>query len=360
MLVSMCRASTITHHFSTESRRGGRVPEEATQRFNRGNIAILPQEPRSLCKVLPPTYDELRDSICVVFSGGKYSPTRESLQHFRPVLVSKSKVKVMLNFFITNNPWYQRECVRFSEDNLNDLISGLGDSGVFRGIEIHHLPQGDDGEGMPDMDWVAGQSDMVVENVAYTEGDHSQRSHNAMKARALAYAMDNKKFLVSKTGSSFVSDAEPGMMTYLFPHLDPWGIGGFNNPARSPQQRISFERQVRNLLLQVNSPFARDTSFPFVCWNMIQKKECRHSLINELYSLSSTLTEVATKWSDGIPHNINDEEKRVLKLFREMSVVSRKVRGSSGYKVCLGFATLIMLPWRSKVVVHCIVTYYCG
>ncbi|KIK16143.1 hypothetical protein PISMIDRAFT_30929 [Pisolithus microcarpus 441] len=296
MLVSMCRASTITHHFSSESRRGGCVPEEAMQRFSCGNIAILPQEPCMLCKVLPPTYNELKDSVCVVFSGGKYSPTQE--------------MKVMIDFFIRNNPWYQHEGVRFSEENLNDLISGVGESGVFHGIEIHHLPQGDNHDGMSDMDWAAGQSDMVVENVTYTEEDHSERSHNAMRARALAYAMDHKKFLVSKTGSSFVSDADPAMMTYLFPHLDPWGIGGFNNPACSPRQRISFERQVRNLLLQVNSPFAQDTCFPFVCWNMIQKKEVSdntsfaiptqhcHSLINKLYSLSSTLTEVATKWNE--------------------------------------------------------------
>ncbi|KAI6014874.1 hypothetical protein BKA83DRAFT_4465681 [Pisolithus microcarpus] len=255
MLVSMCRASTITHHFSSESRRGGCVPEEAMQRFSCGNIAILPQEPCMLY------------SVCVVFSGGKYSPTQESL-------------------------WLKHEGVRF-----------IGESGVFHGIEIHHLPQGDNHDGMSDMDWAAGQSDMVVENVTYTEEDHSERSHNAMRARALAYAMDHKKFLVSKTGSSFVSDADPAMMTYLFPHLDPWGIGGFNNPACSPRQRISFERQVRNLLLQ-------DTCFPFVCWNMIQKKEVSdntsfaiptqhcHSLINKLYSLSSTLTEVATKWNE--------------------------------------------------------------
>lgn len=90
------------------------------------------------------------------------------------------------------------------------------------------------------------------------------------------------------------------------------------------------------MLLQFNSPFARDSSFPFICWNMIQKKEvsdntsfaiptqCRHSLINELYALSSTLTEVATKWSDGVPRDVSNEEKRLLSLFREMSVVSRK------------------------------------
>ncbi|KIK21227.1 hypothetical protein PISMIDRAFT_12465 [Pisolithus microcarpus 441] len=207
---------------------GGRVPEEAVQRFNRGNVAVLPQDPVDLRRVLPPSYDELRDSICVVFSGGRFKPTVESLQCFRPVLVNKSN----------------REGVSFSQKNLDRLVCGEGDCAVFPGIEIHHLPSDDGNEGDSVVDWSNGQEDLVMENVAYTQGDHSERSHNAMKARAFAYAMDQQKFLLSLSGNSFMSDVDPALMSSLFPHLDPWGIGGFNHPARLPTQHISFERQV--------------------------------------------------------------------------------------------------------------------
>lgn len=123
---------------------------------------------------------------------------QETLRRFRPVLVSKSNVKLLIEFFMTNNGWYQSKGVRFSNDNLEDVISGVGDTGVFRGIEIHHLPGDDDHDGTSTTDWEAAQVDMVVENVAYTQGDHSERSRNAMKARALAYALDHHKFLVSR------------------------------------------------------------------------------------------------------------------------------------------------------------------
>lgn len=233
-------------------RTGGRVPEEAVQRFNRGNVAVLPQDPVDLHRVLPPSYDELRDSVCVVFSGGRFKPTVESLQCFRPVLVNKSN----------------REGVSFSQKNLDRLVCGEGDCAVFPGIEIHHLPSDDGNEGDSVVDWSNGQEDLVMENVAYTQGDHSERSRNAMKARAFAYAMDQQKFLLSLS--------------------DPWGIGGFNHPARLPTQHISFERQVRNLLRQVDSPFSRDAIFAFICWNMIQKKEKLIGGCNKMEQWTST------------------------------------------------------------------------
>ncbi|KAI6004793.1 hypothetical protein EDD15DRAFT_2128600, partial [Pisolithus albus] len=102
----------------------------AVQCYNRGNVAVLPQDPYTLCRVLPPSYNDLKDSVCIVFCGGKFSPTHQTLRHFQPVLVSKSNVRLLIDFFITNNSWYQQQSVQFSEDNLDDLISGVGDCGV--------------------------------------------------------------------------------------------------------------------------------------------------------------------------------------------------------------------------------------
>lgn len=86
-----------------------------------------------------------------------------------------------------------------------------------------------------------------------------------MKLHALAYVLDQKKFLLSRTGSEFVADNDLGLMSYLFPHLDPWDIGGFYHSGRTRQQYLSMEAQVRNLLLQDDSPFRRDANFAFVC-----------------------------------------------------------------------------------------------
>ena len=65
---------------------------------------------------------------------------------------------------------------------------------------------------------------------------------------ALAHALQHKPFLVNRSGSTLVNDDSPCLLSALFPHLDPWGIGGFNHPACSGACRISLERQVKNLL----------------------------------------------------------------------------------------------------------------
>ncbi|KAF8833863.1 hypothetical protein BDN67DRAFT_659850, partial [Paxillus ammoniavirescens] len=70
-LISRACASTVTFYYNSRGSRGGYAPEETHQRYNRGNVAILPQEPGQLRKVLPPCHDEIRDTICVLFTGGR-------------------------------------------------------------------------------------------------------------------------------------------------------------------------------------------------------------------------------------------------------------------------------------------------
>lgn len=38
-----------------------------------------------------------------------------------------------------------------------------------------------------------------------------------------------QRFLLSRTGAQLIADNDndPGLMSYLFPRLDPWDIGGF-------------------------------------------------------------------------------------------------------------------------------------
>lgn len=74
----------------------------------------------------------------------------------------------------------------------------------------------------------------------------------------LAHALQRKPFLVSHSGSTFMNDDSPCLLSALFPHLNPWGIGGFHHPARKKSCWISLERQVKNLLRQVDSPFESD------------------------------------------------------------------------------------------------------
>ncbi|KIM58063.1 hypothetical protein SCLCIDRAFT_1191848 [Scleroderma citrinum Foug A] len=229
MLVALCHATVITHHYQSKSFCGGCFPQEASQRFNRGNVAILPQDPGALRSVLPPAVSDIEGSVCVVFAGGQFSPTKESLKRFAPVLVSKQKVKCLIEWLIANNEWYKSHGVRFSAENLSELITTIVYIQQLHGIQIHHLPNEHIAEDGGSVDWdqvrlgsphqVAQQ--LVMENVAYTQGDYSYCSHKAIKAMALAHALQHKLFLVSHSGSAMLNDDSPSLMSALFPHLDP-------------------------------------------------------------------------------------------------------------------------------------------
>ena len=62
-----------------------------------------------------------------------------------------------------------------------------------------------------------------------------------MKVHALAHAHDHKQFIHSHAGSNYLGDGDPGLMSYMFPHLDPWGTGGFHHPGQKRSQTLSFE-----------------------------------------------------------------------------------------------------------------------
>ncbi|KAI6002615.1 hypothetical protein F5J12DRAFT_783787 [Pisolithus orientalis] len=166
--------------------QGGQVPEEASQQFNRGNIALLPQDLSALSNVLPPTQSNLQGAI----------------------------VRCIIEWLTLNNEWYMKKGITFSPENLVMLVKGSNNVGVLQGIEITHLWDGDKTtDAGTCMDWSTLASDLVTEMVTYMDGDHSEWPWHAMKATALAHALNHKSFL--------------------------------------------------------------DATFPFICWNILQKRAAR-------------------------------------------------------------------------------------
>lgn len=150
------------------------------------------------------------------------------------------------------------------------------------------------------------------------------------------------------TGSSeLLSDRDPAFMTYLFPHLDPWGIMGFEQSERSDSQRISFAQQVKNVLLLDKSPFQADPNFAYVCWNVLQKREVnktacfrtnaqnQESIVAELTEIGPTIPLLIEKWEkDPNAKPSNKKEKRALRLLNKVKLIAKDLKGSSGYKLC--------------------------
>ncbi|KAG2110061.1 hypothetical protein BD769DRAFT_1496393 [Suillus cothurnatus] len=84
MLIVRARASQITHFYSYKLNgvNGHRhwFDEETSQRYNQGNVGIRPQDSVELHELLPPSHDELRDAMCVIFTGHAQKPTRETVK----------------------------------------------------------------------------------------------------------------------------------------------------------------------------------------------------------------------------------------------------------------------------------------
>ena len=53
---------------------------ETSQSYNKGTVAILPQESVELREVLPPPFDDVRKAMCAVFVGSKVKPTVDNIK----------------------------------------------------------------------------------------------------------------------------------------------------------------------------------------------------------------------------------------------------------------------------------------
>jgi hypothetical protein len=253
----------------------------------------------------------------------------------------------MVEFLVSSNEWYMSNGITYSQANMDDLFSNADaddDAGVLQHMQIIHVS---DTASPEDINWQEFQETMLTENVAYTEGDYSLCSREAMKVHTLAHALEHKPFIQSHAGSSYISDGHFGLMAYMFPHFDPWGIGGFHHPGRNISRTLSFESQVKCLLRQSDSRFAQDNNFAFICWNMLQKQavstcntfsvhaKCRRDLSEQLLAVAPHMTEIANKWEkDLFSTALTHEEKSVLSLLRPINLTSKILRGSAGHKLC--------------------------
>ncbi|KAF6745518.1 hypothetical protein DFP72DRAFT_824398, partial [Ephemerocybe angulata] len=116
-------------------------------------------------------------------------PTKRTIASLKPILVRKSKIKLLLEFLIDNNPNYRRcESFRgFSAVFLNNLFQGPEDVGVPASVNIGHVPINHAVDSLTE-DYVGrldGLDGLFMENVSYTEGDHSPESYRNMSLLAI-------------------------------------------------------------------------------------------------------------------------------------------------------------------------------
>ena len=374
LLISRARASRISFRFSElKSRREKQADDDVTtshtsdsgdygaatsQRCLKGNVLVVPQNATHLNSVLPPPPEVIRDTVCVVYVG-RTKPNKTTIGKLGPTLVRKTRVRTMIEFLVKCNVHYACDS-RFhglSEDNLDALFSANHhgqdeampcaiDVGFLEESEFVRAAESDYTTRNLENDPPGPDDPLLMENVGYTLGDDSPVSYRDMKMKALSHCINGGTFVRSHSGDKFVPDFEnPSLMTWLFPYLDPWGIGGFHEQSRTVA--ISMEEQLKYLMEVDDSPFQKDADFAFVYFNILQKKSVCDSvrfrvaaveqerIVRDLLSVDKAeLDRLIVRLKANQSYQAQtDEEKRILQLVTKVGASLHDIPGTAGYKL---------------------------
>ncbi|KAI0745187.1 hypothetical protein C8Q76DRAFT_688363 [Earliella scabrosa] len=219
-------------------------------------------------------------------------------------------------------------------------VGHLEDSEAIHGVSADYTHRNDDEEA-PGLN-----EDILMENVGYTNGDDSPVSYRDMKMKALLHCLSGGRFIRSQAGERFIPDFEnPSLLTWMFPHLDPWGIGGFHHPERTLS--VTMEDQLRYLLEIHDSPFAKDADFAFVYYNILQKKAVcdsvkfrvkasqQREIVGKLLAVNKELLSTTIdKYKQNPSYEARTrEESELLQLVNRVGMVMHDIPGTSGYKM---------------------------
>ena len=374
LLVARARASRISYRF-TEQRNADRSgvgdaddtfqrqgnskqPHSTSQRCVRGNVMVVPQNSTHLNSVLPPPPEVIRDTVCVLYVG-RTKPTKSTIGKLGPALARKTRVRTVIEFLTAHNVHYACDS-RFhglSEENMNLLFSEevrdadeaipcAIDIGFVQDSEIIRAAEADYTSRNTDPEPPTGNEPLLMDNVGYTLGDDTPFSYRDMKMKALSHCINGGKFVRSQSGDRFMPDFEnPSLLTWLFPHLDPWGIGGFHEQAHSIP--ITMDDQVKYLLQLEDSCFERDPDFAFVYFNILQKKAVcdsvrfrvaaaqQKNIVKEIMATDKKELDrlIARLKSNSAYQPETKEEKRILGLVTKVGASLHDIPGTTGYKL---------------------------
>ncbi|KAI0039801.1 hypothetical protein FA95DRAFT_1456977, partial [Auriscalpium vulgare] len=362
-LAAACRATQINYLLTASQ---GAVPG-AAQRYSKGHVAMIPQDSCRIATVLPPASQDLDQAICVMFLGGEDRPTAETVRAFHPLLVSLQRVSLMINYLLAHNPYYREQGIVFSEHNLACLLRGdasFDGVGVPCSVEITHIPTGASAGAALSSRYDGGERDAVpippselyLESIGYSSSTETLAVHSAMKGRALQWCLDRRPFLAVRRGQSLFTDRDPRMLSFCFPHLDPSGLGGFNHPARTGKYKISFLRQLKNMVLTADAPFAKDPVFIATVWDIHQRLQASTATQFQLKSgsyaevvdvLRNSLPELDAmnkKW-EGDPgaKPCSRKEKELVFAMNKLTLLSKNIMGSQGSKARMRHQVRAML-----------------
>ena len=364
MLVSRARANTICVRFRGTNwiSPDGEDETESKAQFVgnarkglRGNVLVTPRDVVQLNEILPPPPETIHDTMCAIFIS-REMPTREKIEKFYPVLVRKSRVRLMLQFLIRHNYHYNKyEGFKgFSESNLRQLFESKEDEGIPCSVQISHIPPNDAINaatsvyvlGNEDDDVPVGEHEILMENVGYTMGDDSPLAYRKMTAVAVERCLRGKPYIAAISGSRPLPDMNnPNILSWLFLHLDPWGIGGFHHPGR--RVPLTMEDQLSHMIMMDGGEFEHDPEFAFTFFNVVRKRAImsdirfrvplshHEEITKELLSIDPDIVmriEHACERNPAYKPS-TEAEANVFRVMRSLRLIPKNIPGSDGYKL---------------------------
>ncbi len=361
VMIARARASRISFRFSEiKGHPLYRTNPVVSQHCVKGNVMVMPQDSTQLRQVLPPSADALRDTFAAVFVG-QTKPTRDTIARLRPLLVRKSRVQLLIQFLIEHNVHYATGDAfhGYSQRNMDALFEHEDDGqdeSVPCSLEIGFLELRE-GILAAESDYTGRErglqgpghgDDLLMETVGYTNSSDSPVTYNQMKMKALSQCLSGGKFVRSQAGSQFIPDFEnPSLLSWLFPHLDPWGIGGFFE--RSRPCALSLDEQLSYLLQVCDSPFERDPDFAFVYYNILQKKSVcetvnfrvqvtqQQRVVRALLGVDNEVLQrlINRCKQDSLYKPTSSEERQVMSVLAQVTMVGRDLPGTAAHKLAL-------------------------
>ncbi|KAJ7932933.1 hypothetical protein B0H13DRAFT_1856544 [Mycena leptocephala] len=316
-MISLCRAKCWIIQLREE---GSESSIPISQRGVRGHIIVYPQRSSSVALSLPPSLEEIITPICVIF-----------------VIAALSWLKVH-NHLYRDIPLNQH------------VLDSLPAESILPFHVEHVVPNA--GIDITTSDYIPGSSEPPAAplSVVVTDVDGNAPA-NELRAAAVAH--------MKKPGSNYVEiphDPHPSQefrnphlfpMMYRDPTLFPYGLGGFEDKDR--RTRLGFKRHVKHLFNLADRRFQEHYSFPFTAFNMIQR---RALLLRTKFKVKRpNFDNVAAKFGTVSPtavHIVSEriaagdtvtansaEEKRVLRLMKEVNLISSHVPGSAQSKLVM-------------------------
>jgi hypothetical protein len=350
-MISLCRSKCWIMQLK-EDKSDPDVVLPHAQKGMRGHVIIYPQKPESVAKLLPPSIEDIVTPVCVLFIGSK-PPTAAWLKDkAKPLLARGDRVRKALLWLKHHNPLYK-------DIVINETVLRKIPSNNLLPFHIEHVHPNEAQEDL--QSWYdthpavrqafasfGEQDNIPFENVVVTDVE-GHASSNELCAAAVRH--------VKKKGGGYieVGHAEnpvnefgnPDLFPMIYPSLFPYGVGGCEDQSRV--HHISLQSHVKHLFSLSDRRFQEHPCFMFTAFNILQRRAVLlHTSLKVKRSSFASVAEMFAAISSDAVHRVvervangdyvtakDEDEKKVLKLMKEVNVVSSHVPGSSASKILM-------------------------